>query len=322
MATIGGYFCLNLISAYPFSALTINNYLYVLGAKRVSSEEYRACYRFSPRTLEWTEISPLLHDRSRFGSALVGDRVFIFGGFEGFKRSNRIYLNTIECYSVEDDSWLQISDQGPIISCMACCSLDKLIYFGGGKDQNWTKQSDFFSLNIETTKTSKLASMLTVRTSHQLAIVNGLIYVIGGFDDSGNGILSIEAYDIKTNQWSVMTSVPGVVSKTWPQCIGFVNDRFYISVFQTPLNPFKIKQNAYYYDVNNKTWSNAPVIDEKARYCLTCPLSFPHHIYNFESTTRHRLAKSRERHYHHRCHKNSKLMLASPASLEKRDFVT
>lgn len=33
----------------------------------------------------------------------------------------------------------------------------------------------------------------------------------------GNGILSIESYDIKKDQWSKLTSTPGMHSKTWPQ---------------------------------------------------------------------------------------------------------
>jgi len=66
--------------------ITVNNYLYVLGTRRSSSEEYRACYRFSPRTLEWTQLAPLVRDRSRFGIAYIENYIYIFGGFEGFKR--------------------------------------------------------------------------------------------------------------------------------------------------------------------------------------------------------------------------------------------
>ncbi len=71
---------------YPFAAITINNYLYVLGTRRTASEEYRNCYRFSPHNLAWTQLAPLLHDRSRFGAAVVDNHIYIFGGFEGFKR--------------------------------------------------------------------------------------------------------------------------------------------------------------------------------------------------------------------------------------------
>jgi len=62
----------------------------------MASEEYRSCYRFSPRTLEWFPLSALLNDRSRFGTANIGNFVYIFGGFEGFKRLNLEYNFRIE----------------------------------------------------------------------------------------------------------------------------------------------------------------------------------------------------------------------------------
>ncbi|CAF1478757.1 unnamed protein product, partial [Didymodactylos carnosus] len=55
---------------------------------------------------------------------------------------------------------------------------------------------------------------------------------IGGFDDDGNGMLSIESYDVKNDQWTILTNIPGAISKTWPQSLGTVGRRIYISVFQ------------------------------------------------------------------------------------------
>jgi len=254
-----------------------------LGTRRSSSEEYRTCYRFSPRTLEWSQLASLINDRSRFGLALIQNHIYVFGGFEGFKRSNRVYLNTIERYSIEQDTWEEFSSDGPLMSCMASTSHENLIYFGGGKNVNWSKVSDFYSINVQTKEITKKASMLTARTTHQISSINGLIYLFGGFDEAGNGVLSIESYDIKNDQWSFVTSIPGVVSKTWPQSLGILNNRFYISVFTTP-NTFKIIQKGYYYDIETNLWSEGPVINERARYCPTCCLAFPKNVYNFSNS--------------------------------------
>lgn len=267
---------------YPFAVITINNYLYVLGARRTASEEYRTCYRFSPYNLEWTQLASLLHDRSRFGAALVDNYIYIFGGFEGFKRSNRVYLNTIERYSIENDQWEVFTNEGPQMSSISACTFHNLIYFGGGKNNNWNKVNDFYCINVEKKSIEKKASMLTARTTHQLTVCNDRMIVIGGFDDAGNGILSIEMYDHIADQWSVLTNIPGSLSKTWPQSLGVLAEgtRFYVGVFHTP-NTFKITQKGYYYDLNSNIWSEAPVVHERARYCLTCCLSFPSKIYTF-----------------------------------------
>jgi hypothetical protein len=100
------------------------------------------------------------------------------------------------------------------------------------------------------------------------------ILAIGGFDDDGNGMLSIESYDIQCDQWTILTSIPGAISKTWPQSLGTVNRRIYISVFHTS-NSFIVMQEGYFYDLDTQQWIKAPVVHERARYCPTVQLRFP-----------------------------------------------
>lgn len=102
---------------------------------------------------------------------------------------------------------------------------------------------------------------------------------IGGFDDDGNGMLSIESYDVHCDQWTILTSIPGAISKTWPQSLGTVGRRIYISVFHTS-NSFIVMQEGYFYDLNTSQWSKAPVVHERARYCPTVQLRFPRNLFN------------------------------------------
>ena len=59
------------------------------------------------------------------------------GGFEGFKRTTRVYVNTIERYSIEDDQWESFSTEGPQLSSLAACAYGNSIYLGGGKNGQW-----------------------------------------------------------------------------------------------------------------------------------------------------------------------------------------
>jgi hypothetical protein len=101
-----------------------------------------------------------------------------------------------------------------------------------------------------------------------------LILAIGGFDDDGNGMLSIESYDIYCDQWTIITSIPGAISKTWPQSLGTVSRRIYISVFHTS-NSFMVMQEGYFFDLDSQQWIKAPVVHERARYCPTIQLRLP-----------------------------------------------
>ena len=94
---------------------------------------------------------------------------------------------------------------------------------------------------------------------------------MGGFDDDGNGMLLIERYDIKANQWTILTSIPGAISKTWLQSIGNVDRLLYVSVFHTN-KTFVVLQEAHFYNFDTELWIRAPVINDRARYCPTVQL--------------------------------------------------
>ena len=60
-------------------------------------------------------------------------------------------------------------------------------------------------------------------------------------------MLSIESYGYSvSDQWTILTSIPGALSKTWPQSLGIVSRRIYISVFHTS-NSFIVMQEGYYF---------------------------------------------------------------------------
>jgi len=64
------------------------------------------------------------------------------GGFEGFKRTTRIYVNSIERYSIENDQWESFSADGPQLSSLAACAYGNSIYLGGGKNGQWYVDSN------------------------------------------------------------------------------------------------------------------------------------------------------------------------------------
>jgi len=97
-------------------------------------------------------------------------------------------------------------------------------------------------------------------------------------------MLSIESYDIHCNQWTILTSIPGAISKTWPQSLGTVSRRIYISVFHTS-NSFMVMQEGYFFDLDTQKWIKAPVVHERARYCPTVQLRIPKKFLTSTQTT-------------------------------------
>jgi hypothetical protein len=63
---------------------------------------------------------------------------------------------------------------------MAACSYkNKMIFFGGGKDFQWSKVSDFYCFEVLKKDIRKKANMLTARTTHQISVIDDSIYVLG-----------------------------------------------------------------------------------------------------------------------------------------------
>jgi hypothetical protein len=153
-----------------------------------------------------------------------------------------------------------------------------------------SKIADFYCFSIDKRQLEKRSPMLNARTTHAFHLFDDrilgnssfdmvtfeqyLLSAIGGFDDDGNGMLSIESYDTHSDQWTILTSIPGAISKTWPQSLGTVGRLIYISVFHTS-NSFIVMQEGYFFDLDTQQWSKAPVVHERARYCPTVQLRFP-----------------------------------------------
>ena len=49
---------------------------------------------------QWVNCGQIKHKRVQFGVAVVGDRLFIVGGRDGYKT-----LNSVECYNFSTRSW-------------------------------------------------------------------------------------------------------------------------------------------------------------------------------------------------------------------------
>ncbi len=55
---------------------------------------------------------------------------------------------------------------------------------------------------------STKAPLPTARNNHAAEVVNGILYVIGGYDSSGLLLSTVESYDPVTNTWAPKTSMP------------------------------------------------------------------------------------------------------------------
>ncbi len=74
------------------AACVLNGSIYVLGGWHASTENTNKVERFDPCRNQWRQVCPMHERRYRPGVAVLGGRIYVMGGEEGWDR----YHDTIE----------------------------------------------------------------------------------------------------------------------------------------------------------------------------------------------------------------------------------
>ena len=95
---------------------------------------------------------------------------------------------------------------------LAAVNCNGIIYAIGGqsgkKPETFTNTVERY--NADEDKWSYVSGMMTERSVHAACVVNGKIFVVGGFDAFCKAVKTIECYNGSTDSWSVVakTDVP------------------------------------------------------------------------------------------------------------------
>uniref|UniRef100_A0AAX7VC71 BTB domain-containing protein n=1 Tax=Astatotilapia calliptera TaxID=8154 RepID=A0AAX7VC71_ASTCA len=71
---------------------------------------------YNPQTNTWNLVSSMLTRRSNFGIAVINDRLFAVGGFNGFTTTFNV-----EYYDASTNRWFKACDMGIFRSALSCC---------------------------------------------------------------------------------------------------------------------------------------------------------------------------------------------------------
>ncbi|MEM8670771.1 MAG: kelch repeat-containing protein [Planctomycetota bacterium] len=133
-----------------------------------------------------------------FGAAIAGDSVYMYGGHMG--RAHQYYAEaqgkTLWRLNLKDPkAWEAVSTDGPGLQGLAMVAHDgKLYRIGGftaknkdGEDRNLWSQANVTCFDPSTNKWSDMAPMPEPRSSFDAAVLDGKIYVVGGWQMQGDG---------------------------------------------------------------------------------------------------------------------------------------
>ncbi|XP_011495934.1 PREDICTED: kelch-like protein 18 [Ceratosolen solmsi marchali] len=175
----------------------VTGHIYVIGGLTKFGDSLNTVEVYNPFTGMWKPSESMITLRSRVGVAVYKNKLYAFGGYNGFER-----LATVEVYDVCLNSWKLITPMEYKRSAVGAATLNSYIYVCGGFDGSE-------SLNLverfcpNTNIWEIVLPMNRYRSAGGVVAFQGYIYALGGHD--GLSIHnSVERYDPESNIWTLV----------------------------------------------------------------------------------------------------------------------
>ncbi|XP_057292705.1 kelch-like protein 18 [Hydractinia symbiolongicarpus] len=168
--------------------------IYIVGGLTSCGESLSTVEKYDTISGKWIPVLPMAVRRSRVGVAILDNKLYAIGGFDG-----NVRLNDVERYDSNTNSWKKICPMNIRRSAVGAAVLGNKIYVVGGYDGNSSLNS-VECYDPEMNQWKFVASMSTLRSAAGVTALNGKLYCAGGHD--GLTIFSsVESYDSTLRQW-------------------------------------------------------------------------------------------------------------------------
>ncbi|KAA0721022.1 Kelch-like protein 42 [Triplophysa tibetana] len=194
----------DMINVRGYGSAVLDNYLFIVGGYRMTSQEISAAHCYNPCKNEWNHVAPLNQKRSNFKLLAVSGKLYAVGGH---------CLGTVECYSPEQDWWTCVSSLPNPLAEFSACDCQGMIYVMGGytaRDRNtsvlrYCPASDTWSVFHSCSAHVRKQLMLSVEDT---------IYLVGGYtheiepaeagrrrSNQTDDMLTVQSYNVQTGDW-------------------------------------------------------------------------------------------------------------------------
>jgi N-acetylneuraminic acid mutarotase len=173
---------------YGINANVVNGKIYVVGGKNASGWIDQANEVYDPATDSWATKASIPTPVSHYASTVIGNKIYVFGGY-----NSSTYTDLTQIYDPETDTW---SNGTPIPTLMIGTAAaattgvwapQRIYVLGGNPPAGGVNKGYFIIYNVqtrmydpETDTWSRGAPMLAPRIGCGLAVIDDILYAIGG----------------------------------------------------------------------------------------------------------------------------------------------
>ncbi|KAJ4448640.1 hypothetical protein ANN_00030 [Periplaneta americana] len=173
----------------------IMGHIFAVGGLTKSGDSLSTVEVFDPIVGRWQLAEAMSMLRSRVGVAVMRNRLYAFGGYNGCDR-----LSTVEVFDPQKRMWSRVSPMHCKRSAVGAAALNDCLYVCGGYD-GVTSLNTVECYQPDKDEWSVVASMIKHRSAGGVVAFEGFIYALGGHD--GLSIFdSVERYDPHTSKWT------------------------------------------------------------------------------------------------------------------------
>ena len=198
---------------------------YVFGGR--DGTELSSVSKFESSTGKWSEItSKMTEKRSHFDCAVVKDKVYLCGGWNGQRN-----VNVLEVFDAKTQTFQTLAPMKHSRQSCAVVALEGFLYVAGGHDGE-DPLNCVEKYSIETNQWQEVQSMQEKRNGLKLVELGGKLYALGGFNGS-EYLNTIECYDPEENRWEFKSNMTifelaAVVEseELKSQCLNFIAANF------------------------------------------------------------------------------------------------
>ncbi|XP_060050558.1 kelch-like protein 42 [Erinaceus europaeus] len=189
----------DLVNVRGYGAAILDNYLFIVGGYRVTSQEIAAAHSYNPSTNEWLQVASMNQKRSNFKLVAVNSKLYAIGGQA---------VSNVECYNPEQDAWNFVAPLPNPLAEFSACECQGKIYVIGGyttRDRNmhvlqYCPVADAWSLFETCSVHIRKQQMVSVEET--IYIVGGCLHELGAPRRSqSEDMLTVQSYNTITRQW-------------------------------------------------------------------------------------------------------------------------
>ena len=199
MVSIIGLLVLGTIMFIVIQQMATNNSTFPIFSMAASSVNFSS---------HWTTGANMITPRTDFAGAVLNEKIYIIGGFNKEGKT----VNTVEYYDPKKDGWSTASPLPGQLDHASAAVYNGTLYVVGGNDrqdhiEDKNPSDKLFIYNSSTDQWNEGKSMPIGRAALTANFINGTLYVVGGYNDTGASNSNM-AYDPISNQWTEKASMP------------------------------------------------------------------------------------------------------------------